>query len=106
MKKTFVVVGDGIGFPVAEAIQKNDFALINLTKDSGQPIEKIFICEKAGNDIPDKPVSALMGVPEPGDILILPRFCLRRDIMSNGESTLAVVNEHYLNPRRICQVPI
>ena len=105
-ENNFIKGGSEVELHLQEAVSKGNIELFKLTDDPGQPVEKIIISGKEKTKDPDGLASAVMATTQPGDILLLPRFCLQRDLTGKGKSPIACISEHYLYARRICQVPI
>lgn len=105
-ENNFIKGGSEVELHLEEAVSKGNIELFKLTDDPGQPVEKIVISGKEKTKDPDGLASAVMAKTQPGDILLLPRFCLQRDLTGKGKSPIACISEHYLYARRICQVPI
>lgn len=102
--KTFVTVQENAFNPCLAACKGRVPDLINLNKASS-PWKKKGILHQV-NDASVSLPCTLSGTPEPGDILLMPRFYRERGPTDRGTPSPCGVREHYLNARRICQVPI
>jgi len=105
-ENNFIKAESGVELHLKEALSKANIEFFKLNDDPGQPVEKIIISGEEKTKDPEGITSAFMAAAQPGDILLLPRFRLQRDLTGKGKSTIACISEHYLNARRICQVPI